>query len=416
MTPAEPEKKLRILHGPGGAAGQPSCIAKAQAELGVTAHSLCLGASKFQYHADFSLPVAGDRSYCQAFADYAPLYDVFHFYFRPFFYNSRHCGYPMGMDVLALRAAGKAVVLHFRGSEIRLHSKFREASPYHYVEENPHNLVSGFPEPAQQNYIDLMQAVCSEILVPDPELQSYCPDARIVPRALDLASWEYVGVNGGAHPPLIVHAPSRRTVKGTDMLMAALDRLRARGVAFRLQLVENMPHAEAREVYRQADIVVDQLRIGWYGVLSVEAMALGKPVLAYIREDLRHHLLPHPPLVMTSPETLERDLERLLTDPGRRKDLAVRARSYVEETHDSRKVAAELLAIYHNCLTSPRPLDFQRLSEFIAGRPFYRSKSKKVPGRRWLPGVPLSRTLNYYRRNGGKQTLLKISRKLVGRQ
>lgn len=407
-------EKLRILHAPGGAAGQPSCMAKTQSEMGVTAHSLCLGKSKFQYHTDICRRVKSQKSYGRVFAEYAPQYDVFHFYFRPFFYNNRHCGYPMGIDVLALRAAGKAVILHFRGSEIRLHSKFREASPYHYVDENPNNLTRSFPEVSQLSYINLMRAVCSDILVPDPELQGYCPEAAIVPRAIELDQWQYAGVGSGQEPPLIVHAPSRRTVKGTDMLLDALDRLRGRGVAFRLQMVENMPHSEAREVYRQADIVVDQLRIGWYGVLSVEAMALGKPVLAYIRDDLRHHL-PREPLVMTSPETLADDLEKLINDPARRQDLARRARSYVEEVHDSRKIAADLLALYRHRLEEPRPIDFELLTAFINSRPFYRSKIKRIIGSPWLYNNPLARVMRYYQAHGGRKTIWKISDKLLPR-
>ena len=42
--------------------------------------------------------------------------------------------------------------------------------------------------------------------------------------------------------------------------------------------------------YRDADIVVDQLLAGWYGGFAVEAMALGKPVIAYLRESDLHHV------------------------------------------------------------------------------------------------------------------------------
>ena len=33
-------------------------------------------------------------------------------------------------------------------------------------------------------------------------------------------------------------------------------------------------------MYAQADLVVDQVLIGWYGALAVETMAMGKPVIA----------------------------------------------------------------------------------------------------------------------------------------
>ena len=46
-----------------------------------------------------------------------------------------------------------------------------------------------------------------------------------------------------------------------------------------LDIVEGVPHDEARERYARADIVVDQLNAGWHGVFALEAMALGKPVV-----------------------------------------------------------------------------------------------------------------------------------------
>lgn len=49
----------------------------------------------------------------------------------------------------------------------------------------------------------------------------------------------------------------------------------------------HMPHAEAQRWYLQADIIVDQVFCGTYGLLSVEAMAMGKPVVTYIRDDVK---------------------------------------------------------------------------------------------------------------------------------
>ena len=53
-----------------------------------------------------------------------------------------------------------------------------------------------------------------------------------------------------------------------------------------LDIVEGVPHDEARERYARADIVVDQLNAGWHGVFALEAMALGKPVVAHLKPDV----------------------------------------------------------------------------------------------------------------------------------
>ena len=86
----------------------------------------------------------------------------------------------------------------------------------------------------------------------------------------------------GAGALRIVHAPSDRARKGTDAVLAAVEQLRAEGVEIELELVEGKPRAEARRAYERADVLVDQLVVGWYGGVAVEAMALGKPVVARI--------------------------------------------------------------------------------------------------------------------------------------
>lgn len=79
----------------------------------------------------------------------------------------------------------------------------------------------------------------------------------------------------------IVHAPSQRAAKGTKYLLKAIENIEKKkpGAIF-LQLVEGVSQEKALQLYRQADLVVDQLLIGWYGAFAVEAMLLGKPVIA----------------------------------------------------------------------------------------------------------------------------------------
>ena len=69
--------------------------------------------------------------------------------------------------------------------------------------------------------------------------------------------------------PLVVHAPSNREKKGTADLIEACAQL-----PVDLEIVEGVPHTEARERYARADIVVDQLNAGWHGVFALEAMRL----------------------------------------------------------------------------------------------------------------------------------------------
>src|SRR5699024_3194010 len=104
--------------------------------------------------------------------------------------------------------------------------------------------------------------------------------------------------------PLIVHAPTRRNLKGTEFVIDAVKQLKKAGVSLDFKLIEGMNHQETMNLLSKADIVIDQMRIGSAGYLSTEAMALGKPVLCYIREDLIKKYPQGFPIVNANPNNL----------------------------------------------------------------------------------------------------------------
>jgi glycosyltransferase involved in cell wall biosynthesis len=119
-----------------------------------------------------------------------------------------------------------------------------------------------------------------------------------------------------------------------------------------LDVVENTRHDEAVERYKQADIVVDQLNAGWYGVFALECMALGKPVLTFLHEEAVRRTEAafgvELPLVPTSKETLADDLRTLIEHPELRDEIGQRSRAYVELVHDANVIADRLIAIYES--------------------------------------------------------------------
>ena len=100
-------------------------------------------------------------------------------------------------------------------------------------------------------------------------------------------------------------------------MVDAVSRLRDEGLDFDFQLVEGRTQAELREIYERADIVVDQLLVGWYGGLAVEAMALSRPTVAYLRESdlpaLPAEMRSEIPVVRADPDTIYGVLRDLLT-------------------------------------------------------------------------------------------------------
>jgi glycosyltransferase involved in cell wall biosynthesis len=143
----------------------------------------------------------------------------------------------------------------------------------------------------------------------------------------------------------VAHAPSDRQVKGTRHVEEAVAKLQREGHRVRLDLIEGVTRDEVLARVVQADVVVDQLLIGWYGAFAVEAMALGRPVLAYVREDEPED---NPfgaelPIVRTTAAALADDLLALAGDGKRRLELGAAGRRFVEEHHDPRRIARIVL-------------------------------------------------------------------------
>jgi glycosyltransferase involved in cell wall biosynthesis len=120
----------------------------------------------------------------------------------------------------------------------------------------------------------------------------------------------------------------------------------------RFETIERVPFGALRERLAQADVVVDQVFMGWYGMVAVEAMALGKPVLCFIRDDFEPRLH-HCPIVRCTKENLAERLEAVLDDEASRRALGERGRAYVEREHAAPVLAARLLDLYRSIVSAP---------------------------------------------------------------
>lgn len=134
---------------------------------------------------------------------------------------------------------------------------------------------------------------------------------------------------------------------GHDQIVEAAENLRKAGYDFEFMLIEGLSHREAKEKYAAIDVLIDQLYAGWYGGLAVEVMALGKPVLVYIREGdlgfIPEEMRKDMPFIQVTPATIEAGMKQVLEMP-REKLLALahRSRAYVERWHDPMKIAKRI--------------------------------------------------------------------------
>jgi glycosyltransferase involved in cell wall biosynthesis len=117
-----------------------------------------------------------------------------------------------------------------------------------------------------------------------------------------------------------------------------------------LEIVEGLDHREAFERYRRADVIVDQLNAGWYGVFAIEAMALGKPVVTFLHDEAvrktEEAFGVDVPIVNATSKTLIDALRPLVESPEERRRVGRASRAYVEEVHDLDRMTDRLLALY----------------------------------------------------------------------
>jgi hypothetical protein len=135
---------------------------------------------------------------------------------------------------------------------------------------------------------------------------------------------------------VVVHAPNHRLLKGSDAVIASVERLREEGRPVRLELLEGRSNDDVRRTVRTADIAVDQLLTG-YGLFAVEAMAAGLPVISNLRwmpTDMRAApSLSVVPIVDADEGDVADRLRELVVDADLRRRLGEQSRRFVLEYH-----------------------------------------------------------------------------------
>lgn len=349
---------MKVVIGPLNIASQPNYLAKGLRKHGIDARSLIYGTSAFKYSADEIIevprpPAERVEMFRNTLADViASECDIIHFFQRPFFLGipPRSHSDLLGFEIPLLKARGRKVAYRFTGWELINRETELANNPYSAFR---HGWDGAFDPHLKQEYLDFLKTYCDAFMVVDPMMKEHCPEADIVERVLPVEEFDEVGVER-KNVPLIVHAPTTTAYKGSQFVLAALDELRDRGVKFELKLLEKVPFEEAQEWFKRADIIIDQVLIGWYGVLAMECMAMGKPVAVYMRPDLAN-TPDEIPIHNINLDNMADRLQELIEDFEIRNDLAARGRAYVERTHGVDVVIPKLISVYERMMQESKP-------------------------------------------------------------
>ncbi len=182
-----------------------------------------------------------------------------------------------------------------------------------------------------------------------PVYSEFASNAKVLPLAVDISKFEFTPFPDFNGFFKIMHAPTHRGFKGTDFIVAAIDRLKLDGYKIEFDLVEHVTHNELKDRYRQCHIFIDQIMGGWYGTASIEAMAIGRPVIVSIRKEY-FDFIEYGPLLPTlhaDPDNIYETL-KLALDSGydELNSLAIKSRDFVEKIHDVKVITSQLVEIY----------------------------------------------------------------------
>jgi len=172
-----------------------------------------------------------------------------------------------------------------------------------------------------------------------PELLEYAPNGMYLPHPIKVDKIEPIYETGNKTPIVCWY---RSTVTKADIIEKAFEDLENPCVPLEMK---GYKHEEALNAIAKSDIFIDIRTNGWYGLSTAEAMAYGKPIIGYVREDFVKKYNP-PILSHTAYGNFTETLDRFLGDSKLRVRMGKACRHYAETVHNVKNAVDMLLPTY----------------------------------------------------------------------
>lgn len=275
-------------------------------------------------------------------------YDIFHFNAGSslFIFNNKFIDF---LDIKLLKLLNKKVVFTYQGSSGRLKSTFisrisKFDEIYFGVFDND------IDESLKKRRIGLVNSYSDLIYCTNPDLLYNFDKKKSAFRPytkMDLLK----PINKKFNERLkIVHFPTNKRSKGTDFINNALYELIDEGYKIDFLCVNEIDNSKALDIMRDSDILIDQMLVGWYGGVAIEAMNFGVPVVAYINEnDLKfipRKMKEEMPIIKVNFQDFKAVLIDLIEKPFKLNDISKEGYEFLKNWHNPEIIAHEIINDY----------------------------------------------------------------------
>ncbi len=346
-------RKPRILHVPTNVGNSPWTISRAERKLGFISDMVIYEKHIFFDNADQNLnlnylSIPGEIKKIRFIQEALKKYDIFHFN-----WGFSMLDYPyVGLDYLdfkLLKRAGKKIVMTYQGDDARQKDYFQTHFGRGPYPSDAYSVKDHLMDWRRRKRIQKVAKFADKIFALNPDL------LYVLPKRAEFLPYAYEITESIPKRPIhrrdkfkIVHAPSFRFSKGTEDILKVVTKLKKK-YPIEFTLVEKMRANVAQKFYEEADLAIDQIIVGWYGLFAVEMMSRGVPVVAYLREsDLVKFVPFHKeiPILNANKSNLFQVLSKFLENKAEREKLKAESKNFVVKYHDSLKIAKKTTQSY----------------------------------------------------------------------
>lgn len=240
-------------------------------------------------------------------------------------------------QVALIQDAGVRVGMVGHGNEVRLPSRHRAESPWSQFHNSDEWVAAELVEDVVASNLALIDDLQIPTFVSTAGLLADLPEAAFLGVVIDPERWS------NANPLLtekrirVVHAPTNPFIKGTPLIAPIVQSLVDDGIIEYTE-IKNLANEEMQEVFAHADVILDQFRIGDYGVGACEAMASGRVVLTYVDDQVRAEVERHAKMPLPIPAvtvaTLDATIREIAAERERYRALADSGPEFVRRLHN----------------------------------------------------------------------------------